>query len=436
MSISARTNQNSSLINEQFDLDNITPFAGANIIVDYMRQLGIDQKLEELSVKKAPWADFSSSSEMQIIMTAYMLGLERIDHTRTMEFDKFLAQKFGLAKLPSTSNLYRTLERFDSAEKVSELNSVNQLPIRQLVTDDKQAIVDIDSTVNTVHGRQEGTTVGYNSRYHGRASYQPLLAFEGNSKACIYAELRSGKTPDSDENIKVYRNAKANLPEGVKLGFVRADRAFPSNEFLTSLEEDQVGYTIKLKLSKNVKRRLEHGVLWERIYYDDSFVIEVGSVKLQLHNWDEPRKVVFIRQTEYADTRQLRLFNLWDYQAIVTNLGWCPEDIWRFYNQRCTCENFIKELKYGLNIDSISKASFQANAADLWLKVICYNILLVMKSHAPDEYKNCSISKLQRILFTVPALIVRHARRLTLRLPSWWPYKVVWQAMRRALKPC
>lgn len=58
MSISARTNQNSCLINEQFDLDNITPFAGANIIVDYMRQLGIDQKLEELSVKKSPMGGF------------------------------------------------------------------------------------------------------------------------------------------------------------------------------------------------------------------------------------------------------------------------------------------------------------------------------------------------------------------------------------------
>lgn len=435
MSISTRTNQNSCLINEQFDLDNITPFAGANIIVDYMRQLGINHKLEELSVKKAPWADFSASIELQIIMTAYMLGLERIDHTRTMEYDKFLAQKFGLAKLPSTSNLYRTLERFHSAEKVSELNSVNQLPIRQLVTDDKQAIIDIDSTVNTVHGHQEGTTVGYNPRYHGRASYQPLLAFEGNSKACLYAELRSGKMPDSDENIKVYRNAKANLPVGVKLGFVRADRAFPSDKFLSVLEKDQVGYAIKLKLSKNVKKRLSHGVLWKRIHCDDSYIIEVGSVKLQLHNWDRPRKVAFVRQTNYADTGQIRLFNLWDYQAIVTNLDWDPEDIWRFYNQRCTCENFIKELKYGLNIDNISKASFHANAADLWLKVICYNILLAMKSHAPDEYKNCSITKFQRILFTVPALMIKHARRITLRLPSWWPYKFVWQSIRLALTP-
>src|SRR5699024_260647 len=129
------------------------------------------------------------------------------------------------------------------------------------------------------------------------------------------------------------------------LGFVRADRAFPSNEFLTVLEKDQVGYAIKLKSSKNVKKRLVHGVLWKRIHCDDSYIIEVGSVKLKLYNWDTPRRVVFVRQTEYADTGQVHLFNLWDYQAIVTNLDWDPEDIWRFYNQRCTCENFIKELK-------------------------------------------------------------------------------------------
>lgn len=433
MNTSIHTYKNSCTIEEKFDLQNITPFADANIIVDSIHKLGIDRSLDSLTVKKAPWASYSTSTELQIIMTAYMLGLERIEHTQTMECDPFLTQKFGLTKLPSKSNLYRTLERFDTPKKVAELGTVNLLPVKQLIAKDTPAIIDIDSTVNTVHGHQEGTTVGYNPRYHGRASYQPLLAFEGNSKATIHAELRSGKTPDSDEIISFYKQAKANLPKDVKLGHVRADRAFPSDDFLTVLEEDGVGYTIKLKASKRVKERLTHGILWKRIYSDDSFIIEAGSVKLKLYNWDAPRRVVFVRQSRYADAQQLHLFNLWDYQAIVTNTDWDPEDVWRFYNQRCTCENFIKELKYGLNIDNIAKASFLANAADLWLKIICYNTLLVMKSYASDKYKTCSITTFQRILFSIPATIVKHARKLTLRLPSWWPHKGLWQGIRNSI---
>ncbi len=96
MNSSIHTYKNSCTIEEKFDLQNITPFAGANIIVDSIRKLGIDRSLDSLTVKKAPWASYSTSTELQIIMTAYMLGLERIEHTQTMECDPFLTQKFGL----------------------------------------------------------------------------------------------------------------------------------------------------------------------------------------------------------------------------------------------------------------------------------------------------------------------------------------------------
>jgi len=42
-------------------------------------------------------------------------------------------------------------------------------------------ILDLDSTVVTVFGRQEGAAVGYNPRYRGKRSYDPLLCLEANS---------------------------------------------------------------------------------------------------------------------------------------------------------------------------------------------------------------------------------------------------------------
>ena len=290
--------------------------------------------------------------------------------------------------------------------------------------------------MNTVHGHQEGTTVGYNPRYHGRGSYQPLIAFEGNSKAAIHAELRSGSSPSGNEIVDFYKQAKQNLPDGVQLGYVRADRGFSADEFLCQLESDEVDYVIKIRSTSHVKRRQSEGILWNRIYMDDTRAIEVGSVNCRLSTWDKHRRLVFIRKTEYVNHGQLRLFDLWDYQVIVTNLDWSPEEIWHFYNQRATCENYIKELKYGLNIDTISKGTFLANAADLWLKVISYNTILAMKNYFPQEYKTYSISRIQRVLLQIPALVVKHARRLTLRMPSWWPYSHFWQAVKTCFLLC
>lgn len=308
------------------------------------------------------------------------------------------------------------------------------MPLARVITPDLQAIIDLDSTVNTVHGHQEGSTVGYNPRYHGRASFQPLFAFEGNSKAAIHTVLRSGTSPSAAEIIEFYRHAKESLPKGITLGYVRGDRWFSSNEFFHCLEQDEVGYTMKLRLTAHLRKRLEYGVLWERIYQNDDVAIEVGGIKVRLSSWSKSRRVVIVRTTEFVNYGQLRLLDLWDYQAIVTNLDWSPEDIWHSYNKRATCQNFIKELKYGLNIDAISKHDFLANYADLWLEVICYNILLAMKHHIPEEYRDCSVSKLQKMMFWIPALVVKYARSIKLRLPKWWPYRIVWQQIRSAIE--
>jgi hypothetical protein len=50
----------------------------------------------------------------------------------------------------------------------------------------------LDSTVVTVFGHQEQAEVGYNPRYRGKRSYNPLLCLEANSSLLWDAELRPG----------------------------------------------------------------------------------------------------------------------------------------------------------------------------------------------------------------------------------------------------
>src|SRR5438067_5457213 len=45
-----------------------------------------------------------------------------------------------------------------------------------------KVIFDLDSTILTVYGKQELARVGYNPAKRGRASYHPLLCFNGLTK--------------------------------------------------------------------------------------------------------------------------------------------------------------------------------------------------------------------------------------------------------------
>ena len=433
---STHATANSCQIPEAFDADGLTAVAGANLLVDFARQhLDLPDRLNDLSVEKAAWAASTVAQDIEYLMTGYALGAKRILHFDDLENDPLLQTKLGFEGLPQHSTLYRTVERFDSKEKVAPLGRVNRDLLEHLVGD--EVIVDIDTTVETVHGSQEGASIAYNPRHRGRASYQPIIAFDGITRAAIHVELRSGRPPNAEEKISFYKAAKDQLPKATRVKYVRADRGFPSDAFCEVLENDGVGYALKLRMSEELYRRIYRGVKWDPVPSDPTVRIQVGSVGFRYKSWDRHRRVVLIR-TQPAEDAQGKLFPeyAWEYQAILTNLDWHPEDIWHFYNQRATCENHIKELKCGLHIDAISKAGFWPNAADLWIKTIAYNMLLALRGLADETYRHYGIERFRRALLRVPGILVRHARQLKLRLPSYWPHQAAWRNLRAALSSC
>jgi hypothetical protein len=368
-------------------------------------------------------------------LCAYAVGCDRISHIEDLELDPLLCWKLGVQKLTDTTTLYRTLERFNSEDRVKALCRLNRYPLEYILRGQKIAILDIDTTVETVFGQQEGSSIGYNPRYHGRPSFQPFLAFEGLSRAAVHTRLRSGATPSAADVISFLKESIANLPSGVKVEYVRGDRGMTSEDVCAYLESKGIGYTLKMKMPSTLYSRISRGVLWHRLpNNDDTIVIEVGSVMYQATSWGKSRRVVLVRWRPVFKEQQ-KLFEeySWHYEAIVTNLYWDAEEIWHFYNKRCASENYIKELKYGVKIDAISKADFWPNAADLWLKVIAYNILLALRSVSSAPYKSFIIKRFRRAFLRIPGLLVHHARKWVIRLPAYWPHAPAWQTIRSAI---
>ena len=197
-----------------------------------------------------------------------------------------------------------------------------------------------------------------------------------------------------------------------------------------------MGYTIKLKWNPGLQKRIERGVLWKRLFTDSDEIIEVGSIGYRAENWEKTRRVVVIRKRPCEELTQGISCKdcLWDYEFIVTDLDWDEEDVWHFYNQRCSAENYIKEAKYGFFIDHISSGEFYANYADLQLRMLAYNChIAFQKEVAPVGYKHFTISRMRRLFFWIPGVLVRHARQWVLRLWREFPRQSAWWYMRAQL---
>ncbi len=118
----------------------------------------------------------------------------------------------------------------------------------------------------------------------------------------------------------------------------------------------------------------------------------------------------------------------WQYEAIVTNLDWEPIDLWRFYNQRCCMENYIKEAKDGFSIDRIATGEFEANELDLLIKLLAYNLFERFKRDCCEPvHQGYTIARFRLEFFHCAATLVRHSRSVVLKLIQNFASRHAWK---------
>ena len=216
------------------------------------------------------------------------------------------------------------------------------------------------------------------------------------------------------------------------------DSGYETESILNWNESHGLGYVVKMTL---------RGDIWSKICFIpkqryrkiDTEVgrIEVFSCPFQRDSWSTIRRLVVIRWKDEMDRAQTALFDDfgYTYSVFVTNLNWYEEDIYRFYDKLADMENHIREGKYDFSMDHISTDQFHANAADLELRLLAMNQLIlftknVLKHSCPRPF----VSTVRRRWLIIPAKLLCGGRQLRLKLADWHPYSDVWSFYREALE--
>ena len=102
---------------------------------------------------------------------------------------------------------------------------------------------------------------------------------------------------------------------------------------------------------------------------------------------------------------------------IVTNLPMEPDWVVRFYNQRGTAEQHIKEGKHAFRWTRLSCWKFRDNEMRLQLHALAYNLATFLRCiELPEAVADWSLTSLQLKLIKIGAHGVRHARAITFQL--------------------
>ena len=275
-------------------------------------------------------------------------------------------------------------------------------------------IFDLDSTVVTVFGHQDGAEVGYNPRYRGKRSYNPLLCMEANSSYLWDAELRRGNAGTWDSSPELLATCFANVPADIRELRVRADAGFGLNPVFDALESHSAEYAVVARMTPSLKRSLT-GLRYSSVNRD----WEMAELQLRPQSWSRARRFVVARRLLSADERQPTLFALgrYAYRAWVTNLSSHPSRRLAFL--RCARGHRTSHRRAAGRLCATQNSHPLLPRQCLFLEIIrlAYNLVTAFQRLCLQEsWQHLTLSKLRYKLFLLPGELTRPQNRPVLRL--------------------
>lgn len=396
----------------------LSHFAGSYFFQEFLRVLHFRYFLAEQIRYPRRNRDYSVSQMLLALVYPIVLGLDRIETASLLRSDETFQYLTGLQSFPDPQTLRRFLVNAptDLREQLHRTNDRLLQRFIHMPEHRSRLIFDLDSTVLTVFGHQEGAEVGYNPRYRGKRSYDPLLCLEANSSFLWDVELRHGDAGTWAGSEELLACCFCSTPSDMRELRVRADAGFGYGPVFEMLEAHPAQYAVVARMTRSLKYALK-GLRYEQM----NRRWEIGEFEHHPHDWSHARRCIVARRRIEETDPQPTLFTLerYVYRAWHTNLPLTPAGVWHFYDGRAEMEPRIRELREDYALRKIPTRAFAANALYLEVVRLAYNLVTAFqRTCLPEEWQSLTLSRLRSRLFWLPGELTRPQNRPTLRFAS------------------
>jgi hypothetical protein len=125
------------------------------------------------------------------------------------------------------------------------------------------------------------------------------------------------------------------------------------------------------------------------------------------------------------------LFDTWRFHAFFTTTD--PTDLDtvtadKTHRGHAIIEQVHADLKHSA-LAHLPSGKFTANAAWLVLAVIAFNLTRTAAATTGPDLAKATTATIRRKLISIPARVATSARRITLHLPTSWPWETAWTCL-------
>jgi len=243
--------------------------------------------------------------------------------------------------------------------------------------------------------------------------------------------FRPGNAVPSGNALSFLRSSLKRIPPWVRRIRLRSDSAWYNHQVMDFCHDQGIRFSIAAVLTVRsyggeatplleAARAIPEGA-WRYLDKTDEVAETVHVVGDSVRAY----RAIVLR----SPLKQTEVFTgAYSYYVIMTNItDWTPARVARWHRRRATAENIIKELKHGFGLGRLPCGDLLANAAYFEANLLAYNLVQLYKRLLlPAGWQQCTIKTLRLRLINLGAVVVRHARRLALKVPSDYPY---WQLL-------
>ncbi len=439
----------------RFDDPNLVSCAGLVPIMALAQSVGLRVLADRhLSVPTDKGAN--AGLKVSSLVAGMAAGADCIDDMAVLRHGG-MGRVFDSAYAPSTLGSFLRAFTFGHVRQLDAVASrvlaglAKQAPVASGIDD--LALVDIDDTIIEVHGyAKQGAGFGY-SGVRGLNALAATLTTTTTAPVILATRLRKGSAGSPRGAGRLVADALATVTRLRSTGatgmvLLRADSAYFGRPTILPAIKAGAKVSITVRQNATIRNAIEQigDDAWTAIDYPHAVFDEATGTWISRAEVAEipftafasarkadhvPGRLVVRRIPDLnapADPAQASLFDVFRFHAFFTTSDLPTVDADAVHRGHAIIEQVFADLK-GSALAHLPSGSFTANSAWLVLASIAFNLTRAAGTLAGGRTARATTATIRRRIITIPARIATSARRLTLHLPTAWPWQNAWQAL-------
>ena len=436
---------------------NAIDYGGIGLFHFLLQKIGLDKSINQRIKLLKQHRPYFESDHVFNICENVLVGHKRLEDIELLRQDENYLDALDAERIPDPTTAGDFLRRFCEDDVVELMECINGSRHKVWRAADQSFDLAVIDTDGTIAGTDGECKQGMDMSYKGIWGYAPLIVSLANTGEHLYLVNRPGNTPSCkdaafwmDKAVEIVRPFSNRVclrgdtdfsltenfdrwdDEGVEFVFGMdarrnlVDLADALPERAWAVLERKPRYEAKTEeraRPENVKER----IVVEREYKNKKLCSEhVAEFSYRPVKCKREYRLVVLRKNITVEKGEQRLFDEVRYFFYITNREdlWPADEVVFFANERCNHENYIEQLKNGVNALRMPVDNLISNWAYMVIAALPWNLKSWFGQLMPEGRAGSAVMRMEYRRFVhsfilIPTQIIRAGRRILFRFLSY-----------------